>query len=157
EAINRAAIEIARSVAGPDGFVLGDIGPVHLPWNEKLVQPVVSSMHGVDGLLLETFSDMDALWAVKYGCRPYLESNLPILLSIAYKKSPDEVLSTQGGQSPEVFGRLARQYNVAALGVNCGRNIDMNDVIEIVRAYRKVTDLPLFARPNAGTPVPDGE
>ena len=28
----------------------------------------------------------------------------------------------------------------------------MEDVIEIIRRYRNVTDLPLFARPNAGTP-----
>jgi len=39
-----------------------------------------------------------------------------------------------------------------ALGVNCGRDIGMEDVIEIIRRYRNVTDLPLFARPNAGTP-----
>ena len=28
----------------------------------------------------------------------------------------------------------------------------MNEIIEIIRAYRRETDLPLFARPNAGTP-----
>ena len=29
----------------------------------------------------------------------------------------------------------------------------MEDVIQIIRRYRKVTNLPLFARPNAGTPT----
>src|SRR5262249_39104490 len=47
----------------------------------------------------------------------------------------------------------ARAYGVDALGVNCGRDIGMGEVIEIVRRYRAVTDLPLFARPNAGTPT----
>ncbi len=43
------------------------------------------------------------------------------------------------------------------VGVNCGWDIDMDDVIEIIRRYRHETDLPLFARPNAGTPIPEGE
>src|SRR5260370_22071739 len=29
----------------------------------------------------------------------------------------------------------------------------MGEISEIIRRYRQVTDLPLFARPNAGTPV----
>jgi 5-methyltetrahydrofolate--homocysteine methyltransferase len=37
--------------------------------------------------------------------------------------------------------------------VNCGRDIGMNEIIEIVRRYRAYTDLPLFARPNAGAPT----
>ena len=82
-------------------------------------------------------------------CREYLAidwaESIPVLLSITYKKTPGGVITTQGGQSPEVFGRLARQYGVAALGVNCGREIDMTDVIEIIRRYRIATDVPLFA------------
>jgi 5-methyltetrahydrofolate--homocysteine methyltransferase len=38
------------------------------------------------------------------------------------------------------------------LGVNCGRDLGMDEVIEVVRRYRRHTDLPLLARPNAGTP-----
>src|SRR5262249_35725366 len=59
EEINRAAMEIARSVAGPNDFVLGDIGPFQPPYNEQTIQQIVSSLRGTDGLLLETFSDMD--------------------------------------------------------------------------------------------------
>jgi methionine synthase I (cobalamin-dependent) len=33
----------------------------------------------------------------------------------------------------------------------------MDLVIEVVRRYRTVTDLPLFARPNAGTPARVGD
>jgi methionine synthase I (cobalamin-dependent) len=31
----------------------------------------------------------------------------------------------------------------------------MGEVIDVVRRYRRHTDLPLFARPNAGTPMRD--
>ena len=33
----------------------------------------------------------------------------------------------------------------------------MEDVIEIIRRYRAVTNLPLFAPPNAGTPARSGD
>src|SRR5262249_214196 len=55
------------------------------------------------------------------------------------------------------FARRAEDYGIAALGVNCGRDIGMDETIEIVRRYRQETDVPLFARPNAGTPTRDGE
>ena len=51
---------------------------------------------------------------------------------------------------------MLRCRNVAALGVNCGREIEMNEIVEIIRRYREVTKIPLFARPNAGTPERTG-
>jgi 5-methyltetrahydrofolate--homocysteine methyltransferase len=51
----------------------------------------------------------------------------------------------------------ANGCGIAALGVNCGKDIGMDEIIEIIRQYRKVTDLPLFARPNAGTPTKKGK
>jgi methionine synthase I (cobalamin-dependent) len=41
--------------------------------------------------------------------------------------------------------------------VNCGREIDVDVVAEILRDYHEATDLPLFARPNAGTPSRQGD
>jgi methionine synthase I (cobalamin-dependent) len=52
---------------------------------------------------------------------------------------------------------MGKQFGVAGIGVNCGRDIGMDEVIEITRRHRQVTDLPLFARPNAGTPTRVGE
>ena len=43
-------------------------------------------------------------------------------------------------------------YHVAALGVNCGRDMGMPQILEVVEAYRDNTWRRLFARPNAGTP-----
>jgi methionine synthase I (cobalamin-dependent) len=66
-------------------------------------------------------------------------------------------LRTFRGLTPEEGARRAAALGVAALGVNCGREIEMADCAEILRRYRAVTDLPLFARPNAGTPTKDKE
>lgn len=154
EVINRAGLELARVVAGPDRFVLADIGPVEQEWRRQQMVQVVQSLRTADAILLETYSELHALWAIKYACLPNLEAaDVPVLLSVTYRRTAAGVLTTQGGQPPEVYGRLARQYGVAALGVNCGRDIGMDEIIAIIRRYRQVTDLPLFARPNAGTPV----
>jgi methionine synthase I (cobalamin-dependent) len=59
---------------------------------------------------------------------------------------------TASGHAPEWFASRAAAWGVAALGANCGRDVDLRDIIEIIRRYRSETDLPLFARPNAGTP-----
>jgi 5-methyltetrahydrofolate--homocysteine methyltransferase len=154
EEIHRRALQLARSVAGPDRFVLASFGPVAEGWHGQHMTQVIQSLRAADGLLLETYSDLHALWIVKYGCLPALQADdIPVLLSITYQRTAAGVLTTRDGQPPDVYGRLARQYGVFALGVNCGRDIGMRDVIEIIRRYRDVTDLPLFARPNAGTPT----
>jgi 5-methyltetrahydrofolate--homocysteine methyltransferase len=158
EAINHSALQLARSVAGPQRFVLADIGPIEGEWGRQQIVPMVQALRSADALLLETYSDLHGLWLVKYACLPALgEDDLPVLLSVTYKRTAAGVLTTQGGQPPEVYGRLARQYGVFALGVNCGRDIGMTETIEIIRRYRQVTDLPLFARPNAGTPERVGD
>lgn len=164
EDINRQAIELARSVKGRRPLVIGDIGPIEstTPPDKESddLNRVIRSLRNSDALLLETWSNPLALRAVQYGCRTAGEiSGLPILLSLSYRRepSPSRSLVTQSGHPPEWFAAQAKACGVAALGVNCGRDIGMDEVIEIVRRYRQETDLPLFARPNAGTPIRDGD
>ncbi len=79
------------------------------------------------------------------------------LLSLAYGRNAAGELVTASGHSPEWFARRARTYGADALGVNCGQDIGMDEIIEIIRRYRQESDLPLFARPNAGTPRKEGD
>jgi 5-methyltetrahydrofolate--homocysteine methyltransferase len=166
EDINSKAITLARSVVRAKPFVVASIGPVdganapdNVP-NADALDRTVRSLLGADALLLETWSSPLALWAVQYGCRCARElADLPILLSLTYRyqRTPTRSLWTLSGHPPEWFAFQAKQNGVAALGVNCGRDMGMDEVIEIVRRYRQVTDLPLFARPNAGTPRRDDD
>jgi 5-methyltetrahydrofolate--homocysteine methyltransferase len=160
-AIHQAAAALAHSVAGPQRFVLADLGPIVEPASGKefadleMVQQVARCIPRVDALLLETCSTPRVRWAVRYAHS--FSRGLPVLLSLTYQRDPVRGLCTYSGHLPEWFARRARQYGVAALGVNCGRDIGMDEIIEIVRRYRKVTDQPLFARPNAGTPKRIGQ
>ncbi|MBL8794888.1 MAG: homocysteine S-methyltransferase family protein [Planctomycetia bacterium] len=155
EAINEAGLKLARSVEGQP-FVLGDIGPLSAPGvlpDPNELRLLVGTLLTADAILLETWSDPVPLMAVTSICGPLREmSGLPMLLSITYRRTESGIHSFSG-HPPEWFALQARQVGVDALGVNCGRDLGLDEVVEIVRRYRQITDLPLFARPNAGTPV----
>ena len=156
---------LARTGEG-DHFRLAAMGPVSGPLvpefaNLKQFGPPlhdcgnpVTNLHSrhpsPDATLLETCSTPRARFAVQH-IRKW--ATLPVLLSLTYLRNPAGEIVTASGHSPEWFAERAGNYGVAALGVNCGRDIGMDEIIEIVRRYRRVTDLPLFARPNAGTPT----
>jgi 5-methyltetrahydrofolate--homocysteine methyltransferase len=162
EAIAGRAIQLARS-AGPRAWVLGDVGPIYSPGrNEEFpdrdaLARVLTALEGVDGILFETCSSPAALSAVEFAqYRVAAVEGLPLLLSLTYHRDTHGQLVTFSGHRPETFARHAARHGVAALGVNCGRDIDITDVCEILRRYREYTDVPLFARPNAGTPDAEG-
>ncbi len=161
EAIDAAAVRLARQVAGAGRYVLGDVGPFGAGPAEfadrEALRRVLASLEGVDGVLFETCSHPAALAAVQYALhRAYEVEGVPLLLSLTYLRSPSGQLVTLSGHPPETFARHAERHGVAALGVNCGREVGMGDAVEVVRRYRAATDLPLFARPNAGTPSREG-
>ncbi len=142
-----AAVYLASIASQPRGFVLASIGP--FPTLTAVLDRLAAAMHGTDGLLLETLSDP---FPLNYSpVRPALGP--PVLLSYAYSLSPKGGLRTSTGWAPEEIAYHAALQQVAALGVNCGRDISMEDCAEILRRYRSATDLPLFARPNAGSPA----
>ena len=162
-ALNRAALMNTRSVGAGGPFVLGDIGPIDAALDldpQWACDLVGRSLAGADALLLETWSGVFA----SSKAQRFLETSanpggLPVLLSLTYKRGADgSPVLPDYSLDAKTVARLAKiTGGIAALGVNCGRDIGMDEVIEVVRRYRQETDLPLFARPNAGTPVRDGD
>lgn len=163
EEINANAVRLARQAAGRSRFVLGDIGPFFcvegrtVSADRKDLARVLASLEGVDGILFETYSHPCILPMMAYAFHRLIEVETPLLLSLAYQRTPSGQLLTSSGHSPETFAHHAERHGIAALGVNCGRDIDIDDIIEIICRYRAETDLPLFARPNAGTPAKQGD
>jgi 5-methyltetrahydrofolate--homocysteine methyltransferase len=172
EAIIEAGVEIARSVAGGDLFVLGSIGPIADNMCQATIfdyeqyqlarARVIRSLGEVDALLFETWSDAGIY--ILGEVRGELEEDLhrlPILGSFTYRRDRNAGgPCLKEGIRPE---RLARSIVtnpdcrlLSALGVNCGKDIGMDEILEVIRQYRQATDLPLFARPNAGTPKKEG-
>jgi methionine synthase I (cobalamin-dependent) len=161
EEIAARAVRLAR-LASP-AFVLGSVGPIFTPGSRRefadraALGRCLAALTGVDGVLFETCSTPDALAAVEFALHRVGEvEDLPLLLSLTYHRDGDGRLVTFSGHAPEVFARHAARHGVAALGVNCGKDVGLGEAAEVLRRYRNETDLPLFARPNAGTPDPSG-
>jgi methionine synthase I (cobalamin-dependent) len=154
EEINAAGVTLARSVAGPERFVLGSVGPFQ-PCDVPSMARLAQSLTGVDALLLETWSDMEAL-ARLLQAHEHLwnPEDVPLLVSFTYRRSPAPGAPPfiPGGVLAEQAAASAERFGAAAVGVNCGRDIGMDEMIAIVQGYRRATRLPLLARPNAGTP-----
>jgi 5-methyltetrahydrofolate--homocysteine methyltransferase len=164
EELNRCAVRLARKAAGRSRFVLASIGPILDPSGRtefadpRALGRVLASLDETDGFVLETCSSPRALSAAAYAFHRVPEAQaMPLLLSLTYRRSPSGQPVTISGQTPETYARHAERHGVAALGVNCGRDIGMKEIIEIVGRYRDATDLPLFARPNAGNPRHEGD
>jgi 5-methyltetrahydrofolate--homocysteine methyltransferase len=151
EKVIQAGVGHARLAAGPDGFVLGDIGPFSPATQHADIWRVVRAFENVDGLLLETYSELKTLGVVM-DCVSERVRPLPVVFSLTYRKSGSGFVETYAGHKPEDMARQAAQMGIACLGVNCGQELGMEEIIEVLKSYRQATDLPLLARPNAGTP-----
>jgi 5-methyltetrahydrofolate--homocysteine methyltransferase len=142
-------------------FVLADVGAIDLPAPERRLENIrecrqlITSIKDVDGVLAETWTDLTTLITLLKANVEYSHPHQwPFLVSATYMKDARGRIMTFRGKTPEQWARKAGKcFGVIALGVNCGRDIGMDETIEIIRRYRSVTDLPLFARPNAGTPT----
>ncbi len=157
--INRHGVALARAAGGPDRFVLGSIGPFFL--NRADLAEIVASLQEADGLLLETWSGPEAFAATRLACDVDINPRrLPVLLSFTFRPDPpsqQEAVLHEGLLTPAGVAALAAATGCAGLGVNCGKDIDLQTMAAILLAYRTATALPLFARPNAGTPTRLGD
>jgi 5-methyltetrahydrofolate--homocysteine methyltransferase len=147
--VGRAAVQLARSV-GPR-WLLGSIAPETMAGanfdKADSLLATARALHGVDAILLETCSDASAFAAAAWVHARYPE--LPVLVSFTF--APNE------GAKAREWARLSQASDVAALGVNCGREQAPADVGRVLGLFRGATTKPLFARPNAGTPKRAGD
>jgi 5-methyltetrahydrofolate--homocysteine methyltransferase len=145
--IIHAGIGCARATVHPGGCVLADMGPMKDSTSLEM-ELIAKACAEADGLLLETFSDpvQASMLAKTYRST----TDKPVLVSFAFDGA---TWKTFRGISPEQCAGAVEEMGAEALGVNCGREVNMETCGAILRRYRAVTALPLFARVNAGTPT----
>ncbi len=150
------AESLARQAGGRDHYTLADVGPIPGPDGQEFsyrpdLAAVLTAFQRVDGYLLETCSSPNSLSAVEFARHRVLGVDSPVLLSLTYLRRGAKLV-TYSGHAPATYARHAARHGVTALGVNCGLEIGRSELLEILNQYRAETDLPLFVRPNAGTP-----
>jgi 5-methyltetrahydrofolate--homocysteine methyltransferase len=146
-AILSAGLGHARSALTSGGWVLASIGPL-ATMDSLTVTAIVKSCLEADGILLETFSDPAEAATFARAAQSASGALLPILVSFTFD---GKSLRTFRNVTPTECALAASSMGASALGVNCGRDLDLRACAEILKAYRSATQLPLFARPNAGS------
>src|SRR6266704_23614 len=161
EKINQAAAELARAASGGRTSVAGAMGPLGVrlePFGalsrdeafahfQRQVQGLLAG--GVDGFILETFSDVEEIHAALRAVRSL--SELPV---IAQMTIGDDGL-THYGTAPETFAKQLTEWGADVIGVNC--SVGPAGVLEAVEKLGKVTNRPISGVPNAGLPKDVGD
>src|SRR2546429_4116775 len=161
EKINRAAAELARVAAGALASVFGDIGPLGIliepfgPTSQGEAEALFGRQArgliagGVDGFILETFSDLSEIHAALRAVRA--AGDLPVVCQMT--------IGTDGltyyGTDPETFTKELTAWGADVIGVNC--SVGPGGVLDAVEKMVKVTDRPISGQPNAGLPRDVGD
>jgi methionine synthase I (cobalamin-dependent)/5,10-methylenetetrahydrofolate reductase len=161
ERINRVAAELARTAAGGRAAVVGAIGPLGIriePFGETSVAEARGDFSrqasgllegGVDGFILETFSDVDELRAAFEAVRAL--TDLPVIAQMTIGNDG----RTHYGTEPAVFGPLLEAMGADVIGVNC--SVGPQGILEAVEQLAPVVTRPISAQPNAGLPRDVGD
>ncbi|MEY4169541.1 MAG: hypothetical protein RLZ94_614 [Actinomycetota bacterium] len=166
EELNQAAAELARRVADrhPGTFVLGDIGPsgeLMEPMGELTIDSAAELFAeqvrglvagGVDGILIETMSDLSEVEAAVTAARKEAPG-LPVFATLSF----DTNLRTMMGVSPAMAVRAISDMGVDVVGANCGRGLDEMRIIAAQLAEAGAGRVRLMVQSNAGLPKLQGD
>lgn len=161
EYMNRELIKLSKEAAGGKAYVAGDLTmtgeqlyPLGTLTFEELVdiykeQISYMLMEGVDLFVVETMMSLSecraALLAVKETC------DLPIMVSLTFADD----LRTLYGTDPTTAMIVLQNMGADAVGVNCSTGPEQ--MAEIVTLMKKISTVPIIAKPNAGLPQLQGD
>ena len=155
-----AGIGAARAAAGDKVLVALNLGPIgellepngdcaHAAAYEMFAeQAQLGEEYGADLVAIETMSDLDetvlAIRAVREN------TSLDVAVTMTFDKTGHTYL----GVTPTQFAEAAEVLGVVALGLNCSYPPEF--MLETVAELRRVTELPIIVKLNAGLPGADG-
>jgi betaine-homocysteine S-methyltransferase len=152
EAINQAAVRIARAVAGDQALVAGSVsrtqllereGPSALAHARDLFAEQIRLLQaaGVDFLILETFFRLDEMQVALECARA---SGLPIVATMSFRPRATE---SSDGHSPAACARAMAGAGADVVGANCEQ--EPGRMRPILREMREAVDRPIAAQPTA--------
>ena len=157
--INLIGVEISKQAAGNRSLVFASIGPtgefmkpLGLVSEEEMFQDFAEQAKalaagGSDGIVIET---MTALAEAKAALRATKENTtLPVAVTMTFDKGK-KGYATIMGIRPEQAALELEKGGADIVGANCGAGID--NMMEVIRAMRGATTLPIWCKPNAGLP-----
>ena len=162
--VNRAAVAISREAfGGRPGYVIGDIGPfggLMEPYGDFTEAEVRAAFEeqakalveaGADAIIIETQTSLEELGI---GIQAALQAGAACVIgSMAYDVTLDgSTFRTMMGIDPERAAAFMEEQGAHVVALNCGTRMDMVRARDAVQRYRRVSELPVMAQPNAGQP-----
>jgi len=150
EAINVAAVRIAREVAGNSALIAGSVSRTQLferegPSAAGHVCDLISeqirllSDAGVDFLILETFFHLQEMLIAIECARA---SGLPIMATMTFRPKLTEC---SDGHSPADCAQTMVDAGASSVGANCEQEPER--MLSIIREMRKAVSVPIAAQP----------
>lgn len=146
---------------GKVAFVVGDMtgtGQMLEPYGDYSEEEFIENFAeqakalveaGVDGIIIETMFDLNEAVCALKGVKK-VAPDMPVFVSMTYSTIANGGRTFMGFSAAQCAENLEEE-GAAAIGVNCG-DLKPEEVAEIIKIYREVTDLPIIAQPNAGLP-----
>jgi 5-methyltetrahydrofolate--homocysteine methyltransferase len=162
--INKQAVAILKEIAGDRAYVSGSCGPsgrILKPYGDidpaevldgyrTQMETLISA--GADLLCIETMIDLrEALLAVE--AARSVSADIPVMTTLTFEKTPGGFFTIWGSGIEESVTAL-QEAGANVVGSNCGNGIEI--MVEIARAFRAATRLPLLIQSNAGQPEARG-
>ncbi|MDR1674957.1 MAG: homocysteine S-methyltransferase family protein [Tannerella sp.] len=160
-AINEAAASASRRAAGDDRYVIASIGPTGKlllmgdVTEEDLYrcfkeQAQALEKGGADAICIETMSDAEEAVSAIRAARE--NTQLEIISTFTFEKTPQGEFRSMMGLTPVEAARRAVAAGADIVGANCGSG--MERMIEIVEEIKAVfPDVYILVHANAGLPV----
>jgi len=138
---------------GPTGKMLSPVGnasPEEIA--DEFSAQILDTRAAYDMILFETMFDLrEALIAVASARK---HASVPVAATLTFMKNPRGFFTIMG-DDPALSMRKLQAAGAGIVGANC--TIASAEMLELARALRESTDLPLLCQPNAGQPrVVDG-
>ncbi len=159
EDINRRAVELSKEAADGSTLVFASVGPTGefmeplgtVSEDEMLdvfteqIQAMVAG--GADGVLIETMTDLGEAKAALQAAQENFDG--PIVTSMTFDRGP-KGYATMMGVTPEQAAAELQEAGADVVGSNCGHGIE--NMVDVIALMAPATDLPIWAKPNAGMP-----
>ncbi len=153
DARNEAAEKTGRDIKvaidmGPLGELLEPMGTLTFEEAYDAFAELVNMAKncGADLAVVETMTD---LYEVKAAVLAVKEnSDLPVIVSMTFEENE----RTFTGVSIEAMAMTLEGLGVDAMGMNC--SLGPVEILPMIRKLRRLTTIPVFAKPNAGLPDP---
>ncbi|MFC5986337.1 bifunctional homocysteine S-methyltransferase/methylenetetrahydrofolate reductase [Marinicrinis lubricantis] len=154
EAINRAGVRIAREAVGQDAFVVGAVGSIRGGKKKNVLPSIIEEdfrqqvtaliEEGVDGILLETFFDVEEMMIALKLIRKM--SDLPVISQFAVEEAGR---TTDGFDMVQAF-RMVLDEGADIVGFNCRSG--PNRMLRSLESVSELEGTPFSVFPNAGIP-----